>query len=286
LLSDAARIAGVMGWPVGHSLSPLLHGHWLRRYGIDGSYIPLPVRPEDVALAFRALPRLGFRGWNVTIPHKEAAFALVERRDAAAERTGTVNTVLVQPDGSLLGSSTDGYGFIANLDAVAPSWRAGKGPAVVLGAGGAAKAVAVALSDAGVGEMRLMNRGKERARALTRHLEALAPVRIEVVDWQDRDLALTDAALLVNTTSLGMKGQEPLALSLEILPAKAIVADIVYVPLLTDLLRAAQARGNPTVDGLGMLLHQAVPGFSWWGGVTPTVDTALRSCLLEALALR
>ena len=147
MLTGAARIAGVMGWPVSHSLSPLLHGHWLERYGVDGGYIPLPVRPEDVALAFRSLPRLGFRGWNVTIPHKEAAFALVDHRDPAAERTGVVNTVLVQPDGRLLGSSTDGYGFIANLDAQAPSWRAGQGPAVMLGAGGAAKAIGVALSD-------------------------------------------------------------------------------------------------------------------------------------------
>lgn len=286
MLSGAARIAGVMGWPVGHSLSPLLHGYWLQRYRIDGCYIPLPVRPDDIALAFKALPRLGFKGWNVTIPHKETAFALVDRRDAAAERTGVVNTVLVQPDGSLQGSSTDGYGFIANLDAAAPFWRAGEGPAVVLGAGGAAKAISVALIDAGIQELRITNRGRERALALADQLRRIRAIRIEVVDWNDRDAALGSAAILVNTTSLGMKGQAPLTLSLEILPAKAVVVDIVYVPLLTGLLQDAQARGNPIVDGLGMLLHQAVPGFTWWGGVQPAVDSALRTCLLDALAKR
>jgi len=285
LLSGKARLAGVIGWPVGHSLSPRLHGHWFERHGVDGAYLPLPVRPEDVELAFRALPRLGFLGWNVTVPHKEAAFRLVDERHPAAERMGAVNTVLVLEDGRTRGLNTDGIGFLASLRAQAPAWSSAAGPAVILGAGGAARAVGVALLEAGVPRLRLTNRTPERARALAHELAAFgAPV--EPVPWADREAALSGAALLVNATSLGMTGQPPLELRLDRLPAEAVVADLVYVPLETPLLAAARARGHTTVEGLGMLLHQAVPGFAHWGGVVPEVDEALRGCLLEALSRR
>jgi shikimate dehydrogenase len=287
LISGKARLAGVVGWPVGHSLSPRLHGHWLERYGIDGAYVPLAVRPGDLALAFRALPRLGFLGWNVTIPHKEAALRLVDGRDLSAERTGVVNTVMVDADGRTRGSSTDGPGFLANLRAQVPGWRPEAGPTTLIGTGGGARAVATALLDAGVPGLRLTNRTRERALALAQALRAMFPgAAVELVPWALRAAALEGAALCVNGTSLGMRGQPPLALDLAALPVTSPVADLVYVPLETPLLAAARARGHPVVDGLGMLLHQAVPGFAHWGGVTPEVDAATRAVLLEALAAR
>lgn len=283
LISGKARVAGVMGWPVGHSLSPRLHGHWLERHGIDGAYLPLPVQPGDLAAAFRLLPRLGFRGWNVTLPHKEAAFALVDRRDDQALRAGAVNTVLVEADGSLTGCNTDGIGFLASLAAAVPDWTAAAGPAVLVGCGGAARAVASALLEAGAPALRLTNRTPERAQALA---QDLAPQggEVTVVPWAERAEALAGAALLVNTTTQGMPGQPPLDLALDRLPQAAVVTDLIYVPLETPLLAAARARGQRVVDGLGMLLHQAVPGFTHWGGVRPVVDAELRRCLLEALA--
>lgn len=279
LLSGKARLAGVMGWPVSHSLSPRLHGHWLERHGIDGVYVPMPVRPEDVELAFRALPRLGFLGWNVTVPHKEAAFRLVDERDAAAERIGAVNTVLVVADGRTRGLNTDGLGFLRNLREQAPDWSGGDGPALLLGTGGAARAVATALIEAGVPSLRLANRNTERAHALAADLAPLGG-EVEVVPWAEREAALAGAALLVNCTSLGMTGEPPLEIQLDPLPDRAIVSDLVYVPLETPLLAAARKRGNRVVEGLGMLLHQAVPGFAHWGGTTPTVDADLRSRVL------
>lgn len=284
LLSGKARLAGVMGWPVGHSLSPRLHGHWLARYRIDGAYVPLPVRPEDLELAFRALPRLGFLGWNVTIPHKERAFALVDRRDPQAERIGAVNTVLVWEDGGLEGRNTDGPGFMAHLRAEHPGLDPAAGPALLLGAGGAARAVAFVLLEAGLPLLRLANRTPERAAALVAELAGAFPGRVATVPWPPPAAALADLALLVNATSLGMRGQPTLPLDLAPLPRPAVVADLVYVPLETGLLATARARGNPVLDGLGMLLHQAVPGFTWWGGRPPEVDAAVRSCLLEVLA--
>jgi shikimate dehydrogenase len=286
LLSGRARLAGVIGWPVGHSLSPRLHGHWLERHGIDGAYVPLPVRPEDVGLAFRALPRLGFLGWNVTLPHKRAAFALVDRHDRAALRMGVVNTVLAHPDGSLEGRNTDGYGFIANLRAQAPAWRPSAGPAVLLGAGGAARAVAVALLEAGVPGLRLANRTAARAAGLAAELAsglAEGAGRLEVVAWPVPAAALADAALCVNATSLGMAGQPPLPVDLAALPVPAVVADLVYVPLETPLLLAARRLGHVPVDGLGMLIHQAVPGFAHWGGLRPEPDARLHALLCAAL---
>ena len=280
------RLAGVMGWPVGHSLSPALHGHWFAGHGVAGIYVPLPVRPEDVGLAFRALPRLGFSGWNVTVPHKEAAFRLVDEHDDDAVRAQAVNTVLVQADGRLLGRNTDGQGFLASLRERVPAWRPGAAPALLVGAGGGARAVAAALLDAGVPRLLLANRTQAKAEELAGWLASAAAGQVEVVPWEGRAGALAGAGLLVNATSLGMAGQPPLDLELAGLPGDAVVADLVYVPLETGLLARARARGNPTVDGLGMLLHQAVPGFAHWGGVTPAVDEAVRACLLGILAGR
>lgn len=278
-ITGAARLAGVMGWPVRHSRSPALHGHWLARYGIDGAYLPLTVDPVRLEGALRALPLLGFQGCNLTLPHKELAAGLVDRIDPLARRIGAVNTVTVEADGSLTGSNSDAFGFIASLDSAVPVWRATTGTAVVLGAGGASRAVIVGLIDAGVGHVRVINRNRDRALALVAALDSRALV---VGDWTDREEALAGADLLVNTTSLGMQGQPELELDLASLPGHALVADIVYVPLLTNLLTRARNNGNPVVDGLGMLLHQARPGFRAWFGVEPVVDGALRAAVLAA----
>ncbi|MPY73047.1 MAG: shikimate dehydrogenase [Alphaproteobacteria bacterium] len=278
ILTGKAKIAGIFGWPIAHSRSPRLHGFWLERHGIDGVYVPLAVVPEKFAAAFRALPALGFRGINVTVPHKEAALAACDEVDAQARRIGAVNTVVVDPSGRLIGSNTDAFGFIENLRRSA-RWDAGSGPAVLLGAGGAARAIAVALIDAGAPEVRIANRTRSRAQSLAAALGAKAVA----VDWDARAAALADAALLVNSTTLGMQGHGPLDLDLARLPAGAVVTDIVYTPLQTKLLRDAAARGNPTVDGLGMLLYQAQPGFEQWFGVRPEVDEALRRFVLDDL---
>jgi shikimate dehydrogenase len=272
------KLAGVIGWPVGHSRSPRLHGYWLARYGIDGAYVPLEVRPQDIEAALRALPKLGFAGANVTVPHKEAAFRIADTRDAFAERTGAVNTLVVQ-GGRLDASNTDGYGFIQNLRASGHGWSAAKGPAVIVGAGGAARALAAALQDEGAPEIRIVNRTRARADGLV----AALGTPLVAADWNARVDALKGAALLVNATTQGMKGAGALDLSLDTLPKDAVVNDIVYVPLVTPLLAAAAARGNPIVDGLGMLLHQAVPGFAAWFGRTPEVDAALRAHVVAGL---
>jgi shikimate dehydrogenase len=278
-LSGKALKAGVMGWPVGHSRSPALHGHWLEKYAVDGAYVPMAVRPEHLAQALRALPVLGFAGCNLTIPHKEAALAIVDRVDPVAQRIGAINTIVVAADGTLEGRNTDGYGFIASLRAAVPGWVP-QGPAIVLGAGGAARSILVALLDAGVSEIRLLNRTPSRAAALAAALGgAVIPL-----PWETRHDALAGTALLVNTTSQGMVGEAELDLTLDRLPPDAVVADIVYVPLETPLLAAAQRRGNPVVDGLGMLLHQARPGFTAWFGVAPEVTPELRAAVLATLA--
>lgn len=266
------KLAGVMGYPIAHSRSPRLHGHWLARHGIAGAYLPLLVAPDDLARAFDGLRAMNFRGCNVTLPLKEKALLLVDRADSLARRIGAVNTVVVQPNGELHGSNTDAFGFVENLKASAPHWRADAGPAVVLGAGGASRAVLAALIDQGAREIRLFNRNRERAQALQ---EALGGP-IGVGHWRERGATLAGAALLVNTTSLGMSGHEELEIALDALPKSAIVADLVYAPLMTALLQRARARGNPVVDGLGMLLHQARPGFEAWFGVAPRVDEQLR----------
>ena len=267
LLSGHARLAGVFGHPVTHSRSPRLHGFWLQRYGIDGAYIPLGVAPGGFGAAVRALVDLGFRGANVTIPHKLAAFEICDAVAPFARRAGAVNTLIFR-DGWIEGSNTDGFGFLESIREAASGWRADAGPAVLLGAGGAARAIAAALLDAGAPRVTLVNRTAAKAEALARDLGG--PIHVA-----DR-APLEDAALLVNTTSLGMQGQPGLEVDLAPLPASAVVADIVYVPLETRLLAAARARGLVAVDGLGMLLHQARPGFEAWFGVAPQVDQALR----------
>ena len=274
LLSGHARLAGVFGFPVTHSRSPRLHGFWLQRYGIDGAYIPLGVPPERFGQAVRSLVDLGFRGANVTIPHKLAAFEICDEVAPFARRAGAVNT-LVFRDGRIEGSNTDGFGFLESIREAAPGWRADAGPAVLLGAGGAARAIAAALLDAGAPRVTLVNRTPAKAEALARDLGG--PINVA-----DRP-PLAEAALLVNTTSLGMQGQPPLEMELGALATSAVVADIVYVPLETRLLAAARARGLVAVDGLGMLLHQARPGFEAWFGVAPQVYAELRRFVLQDL---
>lgn len=271
--------AGVMGWPVEHSLSPRLHGYWLEEYGIDGTYTAIPAPPDEFTAVLRGLVEQGFAGVNVTVPHKETAALAVDDLDDNARRLGAVNTIVVNSDGSLSGSNTDGFGFMENLKTGAPGWSAEDGRAVILGAGGAARAIAAALLDAGVSALRLANRTQARAEQLAADIGGA----IEVVPWQDRAISLEGAALLINTTTLGMTGNAPLDLDLGLLPAQAVVTDIVYVPLETPLLADASKRGNRTVDGLGMLLHQARPGFQKWFGVEPAVTPGLRAAVLEGL---
>ena len=278
ILTGAARLAGVMGWPVGHSRSPRIHGYWLEEKGIDGAYLPLAVRPEELAAALGALPALGFRGCNLTAPHKEAALARMNTLSETARRISAVNTVTVGDDGALHGDNTDGYGFISHLRQEAPGWEAGA-PVAVLGAGGAARAVVDALSTAGVPEIRLLNRSGERAAALAEEAgEAVRPL-----PWDQRDEALAGCGLLVNTTNLGQVGKPALALALDRLRAAAVVYDLVYAPLETDLLKAARGRGHVAVDGLGMLIHQARPGFAAWFGAEAEATAALRSFAAEGL---
>ena len=275
-LSGVSALAGIMGWPVSHSKSPRLHGFWLEQYHIDGAYVPLPVHPDDFETALRALSSLGFRGVNVTLPHKEAALAACDRIDAHAERIGAVNTIEFS-QGEVIGSNSDGFGFIESLRQGVAGWRADDRPAVVLGAGGAARAVLAALQDEGFSEIVLLNRTRERAERLAASLGG--PIR--TADWSERAGLLRDVSLLVNTTSLGMVGQAPLDIDLAGLPTETVVTDIVYQPLETRLLAEARSRGNRTVDGLGMLLHQARPGFETWFGVRPEVTPELRSFVLD-----
>jgi shikimate dehydrogenase len=251
---------------VGHSRSPTLHNAWLARYGIDGVYVPLAVAPGDFAIAMRGLRAAGFRGVNVTVPHKEAAFAACDSLDASARRAGAVNTLVFGADG-VRGSCTDGVGFLANL--AAHGVDGGRGPALLLGAGGAARAIAAALLDAGVA-VSVANRSRGRAAALAEALPGL-----HVLDWEDREKALGDFGLLVNCSAGGMAGGPALDCDLARAGPGLVVADIVYVPMQTALLREAAARGLVCVGGLGMLLHQAVPGFAAWFGVTPVVDAAV-----------
>lgn len=268
-----------MGWPVSHSLSPRLHGYWLNEYGVNGSYEPLAAPPENFARMMRMLSDDGFAGANVTVPYKEEALKYIDEIDGQARRTGAVNTIIVQADGRLLGRNTDGFGFLENLKSNAPSWSPAQGPAVVIGAGGAARAVCAALIDSGVPELRLINRTRLRAETTAEHIGG--PIRI--YSWEERATALDGAALLVNATTMGMTGKPPLELDLSRLPVKAVVNDIVYSPLATPLLESANRRGNLAVDGLGMLLHQARPGFAAWFGVEPQVTAGLRAHVLQGL---
>jgi shikimate dehydrogenase len=276
--TGAATVAGVCGWPISHSRSPRIHNYWLRQYGIDGVYVPLLIPPARVIDVIRMLPAMGVSGLNVTIPHKEAAYKAMDKVDDCAQRMRAVNTIVLR-DGILYGSNTDAFGFLESLYDILPDWRADAGAVVLLGAGGAARSIVYGLLEAGVPEIRIANRTREKSDALRAEFGKL----VCPVPWRQRADVISDAAMLVNTTSLGMEGRAPLDLSLDRLPAKALVYDIVYVPLITPLLVEAQARGNPTVDGLGMLLHQARPGFREWYGAEPTVDDALRNHIVAGL---
>jgi shikimate dehydrogenase len=274
---DRFLLAGVMGDPVLHSRSPRLHNYWLAQHGLAGTYVPLAIPRERLGAALRALPALGFSGCNLTIPHKQAALALLDEIDPLARRIGAVNCVVVRGDGSLAGYNHDAFGYIESVRESQPSWRAGAGPIVVIGAGGGARAVLAGLIDAGAREIRLLNRTSARAVELARELEG--PLR--AFDWQERERVLEGAAMLINTTSAGMAGEWALDLALDRLPASALVSDIVYIPRETPFLAAARRRGNPTVNGLGMLLHQARPAFCAWFGIMPEVTPQLRA-MIEA----
>jgi shikimate dehydrogenase len=270
-------LAGVMGWPVMHSRSPKIHNHWFSHHDLAGTYVPLAIQPEGLRAALHALPSLGFAGCNLTIPHKEAALAIVDRVDPVARRIGAINCVVVAPDGTLDGRNYDGLGYVESIREAYPDWCADAGPVVVIGAGGGARAVLVSLADQGAPEIRLINRSPQRALALARELGG--PIR--AIAWQDLQAALHGAAMLVNTTSQGMAGQPPLDVALDALPVSALVSDIVYIPRESPLLAAARQRGNRTVNGLGMLLHQARPAFAAWFSVMPEVTADLRA-MIEA----
>lgn len=271
-MTRSVPLAAVIGWPVAHSRSPRLHGHWLGRYRIPGHYVPLQVAPEDFEQVLALLPRMGFVGANITIPYKETALALAGRATPLARRIGAANTLTFTPDG-IVADNTDAHGFTRNILDSRPDWR----PRCValLGAGGASRAVIVGLLENGAEEIRLANRSADRAQAVAGEFPAIRPV-----GWSDREAMLSDCDTLVNATSLGMTGNPPLDIDLSRLPPTALVNDLVYAPLETTLLAAARIRGNPVVDGLGMLLHQATPGFERWFGVAPTVDDDLRAAVL------
>jgi shikimate dehydrogenase len=275
---DRFFLAGLMGDPVMHSRSPLLHNHWLKHYGLAGSYVLLAIKPAGLDRALKGLPALGFAGCNLTIPHKEAALAAMDHVDPVARRIGALNCVVVGPDGGLRGFNNDGYGYIESIREEHPGWRADAGPVVVIGAGGGARAVVSALCDAGAPEIRLINRTQKRAERLA--TDYGAPVK--AYPWNEREAALSGAAMLVNTTSLGMDGQPSLDLALDRLPHHALVSDIIYIPKETPLLLRARLRGNPVCNGLGMLIHQARPAFKAWFGILPVVTPELRAAMEAA----
>lgn len=271
-------LAGVIGYPVAHSRSPALHGYWLKRYDLKGHYIPMAVEPQNLERVLRTLPDLGFFGANITLPHKEAILSIADVITDRAALIGAANTLIFRKDGKIHADNTDGSGFIANLRQNAPYWDPAAGPAAVLGAGGAARAVVAALIEVGVPEVRLVNRTRPRAESLRQDFGA----KVVVYDWTHVGEMIEDCATLVNTTSLGMTGKADLPLNLDRLNQACLVTDIVYTPLKTQLLIEAEDRGNTVVDGLGMLLHQAVPGFERWFGLRPVVDDATRQAVLAA----
>jgi shikimate dehydrogenase len=279
----STRLAGVIGWPVGHSLSPRLHGFWLTEHDIDGAYVPLPVRREDFARVIDGLCRAGFAGVNVTIPHKEAAFALAHEADGPAREAGAANLLVFGQDDRIWARNTDALGLKASIQAALDAKAFPGKRALLVGAGGASRAAILALADLGFAEIRILNHNGARAEALAKNFGGRISAQIAPVLWSDWEKVAGDAALLVNATSAGMAGNPPLDLPLESLAKTASVCDIVYSPLETPLLKQARALGHQTVDGLGMLMHQAVPAFAAFYGVTPSVTPALRAHLVEAL---
>jgi shikimate dehydrogenase len=270
-------MAGVMGWPVAHSRSPAIHNHWIQQYQLKGSYGLFPVAPQNLETAIKGLAALGLAGCNITIPHKVEAMNYVDWVAPLAKRMGAINTIVVQPDGELHGYNHDGYGYIQSLRDADPSWRADKGPIVVLGAGGAARAIVVSLIDQGATEIRILNRTRSKANALAQEFGGC----VTALDWAERHIALGAAALVVNTTSQGMHNEPALDLNLADLPLSALVSDAIYIPLETPLLAQARNRGNTTVNGLGMLLNQARPAFKAWFGVMPEITPKLHEIIIN-----
>lgn len=269
-------MAGVMGWPVAHSRSPVIHNHWIRHYGLNGTYGLFPVQPQNIDDAIRGLKALGLAGCNITIPHKVEAMKRMDWVDPLAQRMGAINTIVVQADGALHGFNNDGFGFIQSLRDEKPDWRADAGPITVLGAGGAARAIVLSLIDEGAREIRLINRTRAKADALAQEFGQV----VTAYNWSERHDALASCALLINTTNQGMHGQADLDLQLDELPVSALVADAIYIPLETALLAQARQRGNTGVNGLGMLLNQARPAFNAWFGVMPDITPDLRQAII------
>jgi shikimate dehydrogenase len=268
-------IAGLLGWPVAHSRSPVIHNHWLAQHTIPGRYVLFPVPPEKLESAVGGIAALGLRGCNVTTPHKQAIFPLLDRVDDLARRIGAVNTVVVEKDGTLTGFNNDGNGFIQSLRDADPKWRPDSGPILVLGAGGAARAVVASLAAQGAREIRVANRTLDKAQEIA---DAVGAV-VKVLPWEAREDALDGIALLANATSLGMTGKPTLDMPLDRLPKSALVGDLIYIPPETPLLAAARVRGNITVNGLGLLLNQARPAFNAWFGVMPEITPALKKAI-------
>jgi shikimate dehydrogenase len=275
--NDRFLLACVMGWPIAQSRSPALHNFWFSQHGLAGSYVPLAVPPERLAAALRALPALNFAGCNLTIPLKQDAMQIVDEVDITAKKIGAMSCVVVRPDGSLAGSNNDWYGFTHNILEFVPDWRADAGPVAVMGAGGGARAVVYGLMERGAREIRLCNRTLARAQTLAKDFGG----PIQVLPWEQRHDAIDGCAMLVNATNQGMIGQAALDLRLDKLPKTALVNDIIYNPRETPLIAAARARGNRAVTGLGMLLHQGIPAWQAWFGITPRVTAELRT-LIEA----
>jgi len=276
---DRFLLAGVMGWPVMHSRSPLLHNYWFRQHNLAGTYVPLAIRPAGLAAALRALHPLGFAGCNLTLPHKQEAMKMVDEVDTLAKSIGAISCVVVRPDGSLAGTNNDCYGFIHNIRQEQPGWRADGAPSVVIGGGGGARAVCYGLAQAGAREIRLVNRTFARAKNIAEEFGG----PLKALPWEQRHEALDDVAMVVNTTSLGMAGQSALDIKLDKLPARALAVDIIYIPLETPFLAAARKRGNPTVNGLGMLLHQGRPAWQAWFGIEPAVTAELRAMVEKTI---
>ena len=274
--SNRFKLAGVMGMPIFQSRSPIIHNHWIALHGIKAAYGHFPVQIDQVEAAIRGLSALGLAGCNITLPHKVKAMALMDHLTPMAQRVGAINCIVVQADGSLHGHNNDGYGYLQSIRDEKSDWRADAGPITLLGAGGAARAVIMALIDAGAKEIRLLNRTRDKAQELA----ALNPTVVKVHDWSERHAALAAAAMLINTTNQGMYDQPPLDLVLDDLPGTALVSDLIYVPLETPLIKAAKARGHVAINGLGMLLNQAVPAFEAWFGIKPVIDAALRQKIL------
>ncbi len=279
MINGKTKIAGVIGWPITHSQSPRLHNFWLEKFSLNAVYIPLAVHPQNIEEVLKTLPKLGFSGVNITVPHKERIFEILDNCDSFASRVGAVNTVVIDDNGQLFGKNSDGFGFLENIKQSMPFWDPSKSKAVVLGAGGATRPIIASLIDSGVTNIRIVNRTLERAKILVQKMN----FPIDIFSWENMDNAIIDSNLLINTTVLGMYGQPPLSCNLTKLAPDAIVTDVVYYPLFTPLLNQAKDLGFHVVDGLGMLIHQARPSFKSWFGYMPDVNPELRSFIIDGM---